>query len=362
MEKKTDMSKIARALLSIFFALMLWGAASSEESAVLTLSYKNIPVEFINLNEELALDDIDTQINITLTGTNLQLNQVKKSNIRAVVDLSEIKSSGSYTMEVFIYGLPDNVTISEISNKYILVDIYDIISQSFNVSLNMTGSLPNGYILMDTSIGFDSVIVTGSEPKIMSIKTVLCNLNLSNITTDFSVSSELVAIDSLGNVIEGLTFMEPSVMIDGVVGITKEIEILPVYIGSLENGYGITECLISPSKIIVGGYPSVINNLQYINTEAIDIDGKSSSFQVMVKLDLPDNIVQISSDSITANVNISKYSYNTISVSKLQIYNQPQNYDIKISSFDSVLIKISSFIGIYLMGDNIHSRRLGLLL
>jgi YbbR domain-containing protein len=70
---------------------------------------------------------------------------------------------------------------------------------------------------------------------------------------------------------------------------------------------------------IIGNY-DIIKDINVINAEKLDVDGVESSFSSELELKIPENVQLYNSNSvISAQVNIERYSYKTISIPKSSI-------------------------------------------
>ncbi len=312
--KKLTKDKIFRALFSLMLAFILWGIASSDSNPTVTSRYSGIKVEYINLTEGLTVDSIEETVDVKLTGTNLQMNKVRKSDLRAIVDLADIDQEGSYTMEVTITGTPDNVSVSEISVKYVLVVVSKITSDKFDIEVETAGSVPSGYVLLDLTTQTDEVKATGSAAKTVDIDRVYGILDIGSMTSDFSIDVPLKAYDGMGNEIEDIQLEPAVVTVEGTIGITKKVTVNPQVHGSCTDGFKVKSYACTPQTVTIGGRQSIINNISEILTESVDVSGRSESFQKTVQLASSNDYILLSDTSVTVNVEIVGYSVSTYTI------------------------------------------------
>ena len=79
-------------------------------------------VQYKNLNEAFSLDSSNSTINVTLTGTQTELDKISSQNINVILDLANVKEEGTfnYTPQATLIN-GNNVTISAVGSVNIVV-------------------------------------------------------------------------------------------------------------------------------------------------------------------------------------------------------------------------------------------------
>ena len=79
-------------------------------------------VQYKNLNEAFSLDSSNSTINVTLTGTQTELDKINSQNINVILDLANVKEVGTfnYTPQATLVN-GNNVTISDVGSVNIVV-------------------------------------------------------------------------------------------------------------------------------------------------------------------------------------------------------------------------------------------------
>lgn len=91
--------------------------------------------------------------------------------------------------------------------------------------------------------------------------------------------------------------------------ISKEIKIIPKFIGNAEKGFHIGKVKLFPETVILRGAPSRLNEIESIFTEGIALEGNREDIQKKVgiqKFDLEG--IEYSTESVTAMVPVISYS------------------------------------------------------
>jgi len=92
---------------------------SKEENVIKNLTCN---VQYTNLSEGLILDSSKPTVNVTLTGTQTELDKISSQNIKVILDLANVKDEGTfdYTPQATLVNAND-VTISSVGSVNIVV-------------------------------------------------------------------------------------------------------------------------------------------------------------------------------------------------------------------------------------------------
>jgi len=92
---------------------------SKEESVIKNLACN---VQYTNLNEGLILDSSKPTVNVTLTGTQTEVDKISSQNIKVILDLANVKDEGTfeYTPQATLVN-GDSVTISGVGSVSVVV-------------------------------------------------------------------------------------------------------------------------------------------------------------------------------------------------------------------------------------------------
>lgn len=92
---------------------------SKEENVIKNLACN---VQYTNLNEGLILDSSKPTVNVTLTGTQTELDKISSQNIKVILDLANVKDEGTfeYTPQATLVN-GDSVTISGVGSVSVVV-------------------------------------------------------------------------------------------------------------------------------------------------------------------------------------------------------------------------------------------------
>lgn len=340
MKKNLPKDKIIRAVISLVLAIFLWLTATANTNPTKTMKISNLDITYTNLSETLVIDNPENKVDIKLTGLSSQMNKVSKSDIRAYVDLSNISKSGEYTLEVKISGLPDGVSVSEISSKYLLLKLGNYVSAQADFEIEAIGTLPSSNVLLYLDYDNIDISYTASDNLTQNGISIKGYIDISSKTSSFTKDVYLKAYDQSGNELDYVSIEPSSVEVSAVIGIQKPVSINPILEGECALGYNVLSTTLSKNEVVIAGSAEVINEITSIETLPISIEGKTESFDTDIEFALPEGVHLYDNSEFKAHVQIEKNSTKEFTYSNIQIRNLGQNLTCTFNDFESLSIQL----------------------
>lgn len=161
----------------------------------------------------------------------------------------------------------------------------------------------------DVEFSTPTVTVSGPLSLVQQVDAARVTLNLGEQRTIFDDDMRLVPVDVDGNVVSGVT-LDPQVV--GVrVAIEARDDVQPMRVvaipeGDLPTGYLLSSFDYEPQSVYVSGTPGLLSRIgETLFTEAIDLTGRTSDFEITVPIILPDaGLTMISRQDVTVRVGI----------------------------------------------------------
>ncbi len=183
---KTE-NRIALQLVSVFIAIVLWFIISYTENPVISITVNNIKVEYRGLDklEErgLTIPDASKNPNLTMSVSGKRsdlLTVLQKA--RAYVDVSDIDTSDTYTLDVKT-DMPTNaVTISKQKFKTLDVTVEPIVEKDVPVIVRQTDK--NKEYLVKSTPQQNTVRFTGAESLLNNVSCVMVAVSTIDMKND----------------------------------------------------------------------------------------------------------------------------------------------------------------------------------
>ena len=329
-------SKFLTALLAGVIAICRWGYVITVERPESENTFYNVPVV---MDGETVLQDrgmmltSDTKMTVTLklAGKRSDLNNLKSSDIAAVVDLSRINQAGDVrlTYDVSIPGAGSVEVISRHPDTLSLT-VTEWATKEIQVKVAYEGRVPEGYYVDKQSeeLDYEAVTVTGPKAIISRIEQAKITLNLENRIETISESLRYALCDGQGNPIEDVS----SVTTDhGEVRVTVSIQQLKgvkiTY--NVIDGGGLTAADVKVTAdydtVTVAGSTAALLGLDEINLGDVDLGELTESTELVMPIKLPEGVSNQSGFTVVhLNVELPELETRTYSVRKFRTVNVPQ--------------------------------------
>lgn len=175
-------------LASLLLAVLLWFAVVGEPELV---TIQTIPVLFRNLPKNLLVgSDAPDQVRAELRGPSGKLTREYLSEVFVSVDLSGVNSPGTqtFTLSQSDFSLPQGVTFLRAVPSQVNLRFDRLSSKSVPVLIQVTGTVPSGYKLVQKTAKPDMLEVSGPETRVNGIQSAQTDpVNVNGLTQDADI-------------------------------------------------------------------------------------------------------------------------------------------------------------------------------
>ncbi|MCK5768273.1 MAG: hypothetical protein KAH35_07895 [Candidatus Atribacteria bacterium] len=341
-------------LLSLFLAVILWVYVASGENPIIE-NYIDVSLGVSNLKDNLVIKEIPENVSIGIKGPKDMLSNLSSDKITGIINLSEINEPGIYQIKVET-NVPQKVEVIRAIPSEIKVEVEKISTKTMEIAYSLIGVPEKGYSLAGAPEFKNSKIkATGAQSKLDLIKQVVCPIDISGISEDTVLKIKVKPVDVNDDEIVGLQ-TEPEIM-EVSIFITrgypeKTLIIKPRTIGKPAPGYYISQILVNPDEISIYGNYSKINDLEFLETIPIDVNGITKTLSVKVSPALTEGLYIVESEPQLTEVSIQVKEdiiQKTLEDIPIKIENtspfifcntEPQNADITIEGKSILIDKI----------------------
>jgi YbbR domain-containing protein len=304
-------SNLTSILLSLLLALVIWTSAvtSANPNTEVELS---IPLEVIQQSGDIAIvDELPETVLIKILAPESIIQQLEEDNpLVATIDMEDV-SAGTYRFPVDI-EIPEGVRpirIIEQNLKSIELEISNLITKSFPITIKVEGEPAIGYQTSGLSWNVSTVTVTGVENKVQEVTSVVGDLDITDATGSLAREVSLQPIDVNGDLVTGVNLTPRSVLVNQTITLQGGYRNLAVNVttqGSVEPGYRFTSITPAPPTVMVfSADPQLVEQLPgYVNTKPLDLTGVDSYLETILELDLPPGITVVGDPTVLVQVNV----------------------------------------------------------
>lgn len=334
-------NKLWTAILSIVIACGLWVYVITVERPESENTFYNVPVVFegetIFRERGLMLtSEADLAVTLKLSGKRADLNNLKSSDIAAVVDLSQITKAGDISVSYSVSIPGNNLEVVTRNPDVVTLKVAEWASKAIPLELAYSGRVPEGYYVDKQNATLEHQAVTVTGPK-----AIISQIEKAKITVDLNDRSETIVenlryslCDADGNPVKDVSSVTTDL---GEVLVT--VSILPIKDVSLTYtvlpGGGLSEAdvsiTLSYDTITVVGSPAALAGLEEISLGTIDLGTLTESTQLLLPVKLPEGVTNQSGIvEVAVDVQIPERETREFSVTNFRSENLPEGLTAQI--------------------------------
>lgn len=342
--KNVNMRKIMYAVISLVAALLLWMYVTNVQGDLTTQTFTGIKVVFEGENslresKNLIVTDIGaTSVRATIEGTYYALSRLEAADITAVVDLSGISNSGTYTISYKInypFGT-DTSSLSVVSqmpqNISFKVDKLD--TKSVEVRGRFSGSVAEGYSFGKMEFEPSTVKISGPQSILDQIDCAWVECARTGLDKTVTYDSDFVLLDADKEPVElddNVEFRNDTVAVTVPVTAIKTVDLKLKFFA----GGGATEdnvkYIVEPATITLSGDAETLEGINSIILAEIDLADLAGGMTETYTIAIPNDTQIISGPrEATATIEIKGLVTRTFKVTNFTPKNVPAGYEPEI--------------------------------
>jgi YbbR domain-containing protein len=347
--KMTQAAKITALVGSILGALLLWIYAIGYDSTLFESTFDGVAVvlegeEALSESKGFTLAEGQNFSSITVVakGKRSELNELKSTDFRAVVDVSQVTGAGNQTLNIIVYS-PNGIEIVSQSSTTVNVFVDEFTQRTELLSVSVdTG---DKYVMTD-GVTFISAVANPLSISVSGPKSVLDTVDSASVRFNLDgkeIKNNLYGYGAIelrnknGEVINNpyLTLSDSTAYV--TVSVKKQ-KTVPVRVAFNGGAFSSSDATVETSvqSILISGFPDAIDALNEIvlTVDETKISG-SGTFEFAVSGLLPKDVHNESNVSrITVKVTLPKLSTRSyvIKKDKITVKNLPVGYGSELNN------------------------------
>ena len=302
----------------------------------------DVKISVRGLQDDYDVVGLPETVDVALVGPSIDIYTAKLSkNYKIIADFSSL-GEGDHTLELKSEGFPTNLQVM-IVPQTVSVKITQKYTETFELGYDFINEdkMDNKYSVSVESMEHQQVEIRGSQDVIGKINSVKANIDLSEINESFEQDAKIYAYDRSGKKLD-VEIIPDSVHVQcDVSSYSKEVPIVPKYVGQFESGYGLKEVTLSKDKVRIYGKEELLNSVNSVNV-IIDISGLSGD-KTYEKLPITEmeKINKLSFDTVDVSVKVSPAVKKIITDIPINIINNTHDYRVVFANeVDKVSIEV----------------------
>ncbi len=306
-------------ILAVVFASVLWLAVvniddpNTTRSFTTTVSVENADY-LTGIGKYYEILNNSNTVTFKVSGKRSYLERMANVDFRAVADLERIENFNKVPIEIVPQRYNGYVTVSS-KVYYLEVEVEDLISKPFVISVETEGDAAEQHAIGDTSVSPTLLRVSGPASIVNSVDRAVATVNVEEMSEDITDSVIPVLYDKEGHEVntQDLSFNIQNVMVSVKILDTKEVTLNFQTSGTLPEGYAYVGIEYHPQTVLVKGVASVLNTVNSIAVprEVLDLTDATGNLETEVDISsyLPGGVslVESSQSKISVVVKIEKH-------------------------------------------------------
>lgn len=273
-----------------------------------------VPLQVKMDDEQYVVSGVPDFVRVSLEGKTSELTRLLgNNNYNFFVDLTGL-SEGEHTVEVEYDNVPEDLTVL-IEPKSVQVEIEKRATAEFPVEVDFvnTDQLPVDYELGEPELSVDKVTVVSSESVIEKIAMVKVYIDVADLRESIRNREVPISVSDIqGNALN--VNVDPGVVTVSI-SVDRPSRKIPLEVvteGELPEGLTLVD-MTAPEEVDVFARNSVLDELEKIETEAIDLSTIEDSTEIEAELQLPDT-VRMNDETVTVKFEVEEEKKMTIPI------------------------------------------------
>lgn len=336
-------------ILALLLGFLLWFLVANIEDYSITKTITGIPVELLNedaIIEQGMVYEIEQgeTVDIKVEGRRSVVEGLTVDDFAASADLSELSITNSVQISVDAVNAAVRREVDiTIVDSMMKVAIEDSGEQKLPITVVTTGNTQEGYAVVSTAATPNMVTITGAASTVKRVAEVKAEVDVEGMNTEISTRSNLILLDSDGEVIES-DKIKTNISIATVRVVIQKTKEVPVEInttGTVANGYGIAgEIEYQPTTVLIAGDEADLRGISAIQIDDIDVTDMNSDYETTVNIEnyLPDGIVVADrTQNIAIKIKIEKLVEKTLTIhaSNLSLMGKSDDFTYTLPNEDN---------------------------
>lgn len=310
MDNWNNKQKIIAQIVCLLLSIGLWFYVINVENPIKTQDINKVPVKLMNegvLRDSNLILASNQQfyVNLKVEGTIQDLRKISKDDFEIAIDLSEYAYKiGANKIPVHIVDSPARVAIKNNSSLTLTIYIEEYIKSDVEITSDIEIIAKPTYYVAPIEFDKNKVTISGPKSAVDKVTSVVARGEEYNVSETISKSYHLYPIDENGNKVENVTLSQDTV--DAIIKV-NEGKVVPIRIntvGQLVSGIRLRDFTPNYKEVELSGPKDILDTIDVIETDPVNLSNITENTSIDVALKIPDK-VQVNLGELTSiSINI----------------------------------------------------------
>ena len=288
--------------ISLLCSFAMWAYITNPNSSDFQQTFRGVQVEFsgqekLLSDRSLSISDVDTQsVTVTLRGSRSNVGKLRASDIKAVIDVSNIKQPNDMTW-AYELQYPEGIDVSDItvvskSPETINFTVVKNATKTVSVKGSFEGEIAEGCVAEEFVFEPSTIVIEGPEETLAQIDHAWVSFGEGKIDSTYSEEVGYKLMSESGAQISTKGLMLSANVITATQPILKTKEV-PLTVNLIPGG-GVDEddctVTIEPKTLKIAGDTRLVDDINSIVLGNIDLASFQSSDTHTFAITLADEI------------------------------------------------------------------------
>lgn len=275
-------------LIALFSAIALWMYVIAIVDPEDTKLIEDIPVTVSNLDELEEKDLVIYPDESLLCSMNIsgKLSNVKNIDKNDIKVYGEIDNPIEGKNEVYLRANMSERVSHEFTQSTIIVNLEKKISKNLKININVSDEDKEN--IDSITPENDYATISGPRTQMNKVKNVVGKIDSlkDNTQKELTKKVRLIALDENGKEVKGVEIENPYVYLKIKMLDSKEVPIKVVF----NTEEDLITYKLSEESVTITGKVDTLKNIQYVETETINIEDLKNKKTIEVNLVMPNNV------------------------------------------------------------------------
>ena len=290
-------------IAALIVAVVLWLYVMNDQNPAIDGGFP-VPVTIENAPEGYQLSSDTDKVTIRVRGPRSLFVSADASDFHARVNLADFaEGERAYTVEA---SVPYGFELVSISPDKMTINLDRMVEKTLKASLTISGVPASGYTVDKVIQADEAVKVQGPRSLVDQVVHVAGHINLSGQSRDDVAQVTLVALNTDGREVAGVTLVPSSteVTVKLARGLTRKVvEVQPHPRSDLAPNLKLEGVTVTPSRIEIAGTEDVISKISVIGTEEFSLADVRTTEKREVRLQLPEGVT-VTNPHVTVEIKV----------------------------------------------------------
>jgi YbbR domain-containing protein len=293
----------AVALATVLYA----GLVLSQNARIISV---RVPIEPVRQPVgAFLLDDLKEVTSIRFYAPADVATRVTSTDFQATADLGSVRpTSGGLpvAVPVTVTPLDPRIRVIDFVPRLVSVRLDPVVTRTVPIVVEQ-GTVPVGLDVGKPQLDITEVKVRGGSTLVERVEHVVAAVTIDPNAINVDDEVDLVAVDERGQIVQPVDIDPEQVRVRIAVGseaVTRSLPVAPMLSGSVAEGYRVAAVTVEPASVTVSGPATVVAGLVAVDTEPLDIGGRSSLLTATSRLRIPTDVTILGATEVAVRVEV----------------------------------------------------------